>query len=74
VLELDEIHSHDGILFNKFGCQYALSGFKKLDFSGWLRHLANQEEVFGSFAFGGIDKAFKNQQDNAMFYLDNNIK
>jgi hypothetical protein len=42
VLELDEIHSHDGILFNKFGCQYALSGFKKLAFSGWLKHLANQ--------------------------------
>jgi hypothetical protein len=46
VLELDEIHSHDGILFNELWCQYALSVFLKPIFLSWLKHLSNQEVIF----------------------------
>jgi hypothetical protein len=42
VLELDEIHRHDGILFSKFRCQYALSVFLKPLFLSWLKNLSNQ--------------------------------
>ena len=44
MLELDEIHSHDGISsLSEFGCQYALPGFKKPAFSSWLKNVSNQE-------------------------------
>jgi hypothetical protein len=50
---VDEIHSHDGILFNNLWCQYALSVFLKPTFLSWLKNVSNQEKAYNQ---AGLDK------------------